>query len=215
MTLIAKNDGGDFTPAPAGNHVARCYSVLDLGTQHSDAFTWEGSAIPESDRPQILMIWELPNETIEVEGVMQPVVTSHFYNMFFNDKARLRKDLESWRGRQFTQEELQGFDISNVIGKPCMLNITHNERGKAKITSVAAMPKGMEAPAQVNESLLFTLDNYDQATFDRISDGIQNIIKKSPEWQAINAPNEGFRATGSADPTNPTDPGFDDDSIPF
>ena len=120
MTLVAKNDGGDFAPAPAGNHVAICYAIIDLGTQHSDAFTWEGSAIPAADRPQILMMWELPNEPVEIAdelgGGTKPAVTSHFYNMFFNDKARLRKDLESWRGRQFSQEELQGFDISKLLG---------------------------------------------------------------------------------------------------
>ena len=216
MTLIAKNDGGDFTPAPAGNHVAICYAVLDLGTQHSDAFTWEGSNIPAADRPQILIMWELPNELVEIEGEMQPAVTSHFYNMFFNDKARLRKDLESWRGRQFSQEELQGFDISKLLGVPCMLNIVHNDKGKAKITGVASMPKGLEVSKPTNDLLMFTLDNYDQAVFDSISEGIQNIIKRSPEWQALNQPKQGFRQTENPNPYEEAGPDVGDgENIPF
>ena len=215
MTLIAKDEGGNFTPAPAGNHVARCYSIIDLGTQHSDQFTWEGSTIPATDRPQILIMWELPNSLVDVEGEQQPAVTSHFYNMYFNDKARLRKDLESWRGRQFTQDELRGFDISNVIGHPCMLNVTHNDKGKAKITSVAAMPQGLAAPEQINESLMFTLDNYNKETFDKISEGIQNIIKRSPEWQALNQPKEGFRQTENPEPFEDARADEGDNPCPF
>ena len=34
MGLIARDSGGgDYKPAPAGNHIARCVQVIDLGTQ--------------------------------------------------------------------------------------------------------------------------------------------------------------------------------------
>ena len=38
MALIAKESGGSstFTPVPQGMHLARCYRVVDLGTQKSE-----------------------------------------------------------------------------------------------------------------------------------------------------------------------------------
>ena len=209
MTLTVKNEGGDFTPCAAGNHIGLCYSVIDLGTQHQDAFTWEGKPIAESNKPKILIMWEIPAEQVEIDGEMKPVVISKFYNAFFSDRASLRIHLEAWRGKGFTEEELSGFNIGNLLGKACMVNVVHKD-GKAKVAGIAAMPKGMPVPEQTNESILFDLDNYDQATFDKISEGIQNIIKRSPEWQAQNQPAQGFRNT-----ENPAPETFDDDDIPF
>ena len=217
MGLKLKDDGGNFTPAPAGNHVAICYGVLDLGTQHNDAFNYEGKAVPASDKPQILLMFEFPHEMIEIEGETKPAMISHFYNASFNEKATLRLHLEAWRGRQFSEEELCGFDISALLGKPCMVNVVHKENGKAKIAGIAAMVKGMEVPAVTNTLVSFDMDNYDQAVFDKISEGIQNIIKRSPEWQALNQPKEGFRSNDPAG-DNAEPPPFEDsdlDSVPF
>jgi hypothetical protein len=211
VSLTMKDTGGSFTPCPAGNHVAVCYAVLDLGTQHSDAFTWEGKSIPESTRPQVMLMWEIPAETVEVDGEKKPAVISKFYNAFFNDKATLRQHLESWRGRQFTEEELCGFNIMNVLGKGCMINVVHDAKGKAKITSVSALPKGMVAPKPTNPLVTIDMDDFNQVSFDSLSEGIQNIIKKSPEWQALNQPAQGFR---DKTPDNEP-PDFGDDDIPF
>ena len=211
MGLTMKDTGGgNFTPAPAGNHVALCYGVLDLGTQHSDAFTWEGKSIPASDRPQVLLMWEIPAEIVEIDGEDKPAVISKFYNAFFNDKAILRQHLESWRGRQFSEEELCGFNINNVLGKGCMINVVHDTKGKAKITSVSALPKGMEAPKPTNPLVTIDMDDFNQVSFDSLSEGLQNIIKKSPEWKAMNQPAQGFRDTPTDEP-----PDFSDDDVPF
>lgn len=208
MSLTMKDQGGTFTPCPAGNHIGVCYAVIDLGTQHSEAFTWEGKAIPESTRPQVLLMWEIPGETVTIEGEEKPAVISKFYNAFFNDKAALRQHLEAWRGRQFTEEELCGFNINNVLGKGCMINVVHDQKGKAKIAGIAALPKGITAPKPTNQVVWIDLDDFNQLKFDSLSEGIQNIIKKSPEWQAMQEPKrEGFR--------DHTPPDFEDDDIPF
>lgn len=208
MTLYVKEEGGSFVQCPAGNHLAICYGVIDLGTQHQSAFTWEGTPIAESDKPQILIMWECPAELVEIEGEMKPAGISKFYNAFFTERASLRIHLEAWRSKPFTAEELAGFDIGNLVGKPCMVNVVHTEKGKAKVAGIAAMPKGLKIPAQTNDSILFDLGDYDQKVFDSISEGIQNIIKRSPEWQAINAPKDGFRQT-----ENPAPEGFEDDDL--
>jgi len=213
MGLTVKNEGGDYTPCPAGNHAAICYAVIDLGTQHQDAFTWEGAPIAASDKPQILILWEAPGERVEIDGESRPAGISKFYNAFWGERASLRIHLEAWRGRPFTGDEIQAFNVGNLLGKPCMVNVIHTERGKAKVAGVAAWPKGMTPPTAENEQILFDLENYDQATFDKISEGIQNIIKKSPEWQAQNQPVQGFRQPEPAGAD--VGDGWTDDDIPF
>lgn len=209
MSLTMKNEGGDYTPAPAGNHMSICTGVIDLGTQHNDAFTYDNKSIPASDKPQVLITWELPLELIDIEGEQKPAGISNFYNASFNEKAKLRQHLESWRGVEFSEEELCGFDIANVLGKPCMLNIIHNDKGRAKITSVSGIPKGMNVPEMVAKPIHFDFDNYDQTVFDSISEGIQGIIKKSPEYQALND------AGTNESPGYGESPDFTDDDIPF
>lgn len=133
-------------------------------------------------------MWELPNETFEVDGQQKPFIVSKFYTNSLSEKANLRKDLESWRGQPFEVKELLGFDLMNVLGKPCILSIVHNEDGKAKVASVAKVMKGMECPPAVNSPDAFWIDEWDQAKFDSFSDGIKKLILESDECKANGKP---------------------------
>lgn len=195
--------GGSFTPAPVGTHAARCVKLIDLGTQHGE---YKGEP---TRRNQVLVTWELPSETIEIEGEQKPITTSKFYTNSLGEKANLRRDLEGWRGRTFSDAELDRFDLEAVLGKPCMLTIVGAENGKTKVASVSGLPKGMECPPQVNESFSFWLEDFDQAKFEKVSDGIKKIIQKSEEWSAIQ--NGGEIDSGEPPPRSD----FNDDDVPF
>lgn len=196
--------GGDFQQAPIGTHVARCIRLIDLGTQAGE---WQGK--PNS-RNQVLVMWELPNETLEIEGVAKPFIVSKFYTNSLGEKANLRHDLVQWRGRDFSPEELGKFDLQSILGAPCMISIVANDKGKHKVGGVMKMPKGQQAPEAKNPLLAFWLDEFNQATFDGLSDGLKKIIQKSPEYaEAVN---------GKQPRSQPEKAGhFDDmeDDIPF
>jgi len=182
MGRFAKESGGsDFTPAPVGSHVARCYKLTDLGTQTSD---YQGKVTMKN---QVLMTWELPLEMMAAgdDGVEKPFSVSKFYTNSLHEQANLRHDLEAWRGRAFTEEELDGFDLMSVLGKPCMLSIVAKPSGGTKVGSVSAIPKGFQVPPQFNLEESFWLEEYSQAGFDAIPKGIQKIIEKSPEWRGL------------------------------
>ena len=115
MSMIAKDSGGNFVSAPIGTHPARCYSIIDLGHQRNE---YEGQV---SVKQQVLISWELPLEDKLDDG--RPIGTSKFYTMSLNDKANLCIDLASWRGKAFTEEEKLGFDVSKLLGVPCILSI--------------------------------------------------------------------------------------------
>ena len=76
----------------------------------------------------------------------KPFLIKKDYRASLHEKAGLRKDLEAWRGRPFTNVELQGFDLENVVGAPCMLNVIHKQGSKggtfSNIAGIMPLAKG-------------------------------------------------------------------------
>ncbi len=206
MGLTATSSGGSFKSVDPGTYPARCFKVIDLGTQKRD---YNGKV---SYAHQVMIVWELPTELIE-EGdyAGQPYAVAKFYTLSLHEKANLRKDLEAWRGRGFTEEELKGFDLHNIIGKSCMVSVIHSDTGKTKVNGVMALVKGMSLPEAINPSVTFDIDKWDVAIFDSFSDGIKEIIKRSEE-----ARYKGEKIDRSAEYDEGDPPPFDPDSdIPF
>lgn len=203
MSLIASEGSGKaFQLVSADTHAARCYRIIDLGTQKGE---YQGK--PKVAR-KILINWE----TAEIGEDGKPLIIGKKYTLSLGDKAALRKDLQAWRGRAFTEAELKGFDIANLLGATVLLNIVHETKdGKtyANIASIMPVPKGMPVPAPVNDRVLFSLNDFDQEVFDSLSDGLKNMIKVSPEY---------VEATTGAAPVEQSSGGsasLDDDDIPF
>lgn len=203
MGRYASDSGGSFTPAPTGTHVARCVKLIDLGTQHGE---YMGEP---TRRNQVLVVWELPEETIEIDGEQKPITTSRFYTNSLGDKANLRNDLESWRGRGFTEAELDKFDLETILGVPCLLSIIDGKNGKTKVSSVSGLPKGMQCPPQVNRSFTFWLDEFDENKFSELSDGIKKIVEKSEEYRDM------VRGDRREERYMPPPSDLTDDDVPF
>lgn len=179
---LTDSGGKEFEQAPTGNHIGRCVGMIDIGTQ-------QGEYLGKTTHARKIVVrFELPNELIsEGDFAGKPFVVSKFYTASLSEKANLRKDLVSWRGREFTDEELRGFDAKNILDKPCMVNVTHNEKGKAKISGITPVPKGMTAPPRATDLLYFSLETeeFKASTFEGLSDYWKDHITKSPEYQDI------------------------------
>lgn len=176
---VTDSGNGDFEQAPAGTHIARCVRLIDLGTQYGD---YQGK--PTAAR-KIVVTWELPNALMtEGEFAGKPFLVGKWYTASIGEKANLRKDLVNWRGREFTEEELKGFEVKKLLGVSCMLSLTPNEKGKVRVTGVMKPPAGTTCPPQINANTYFSLerDEFSQAVFDGLSEYWQTEIKKSPEW---------------------------------
>jgi hypothetical protein len=192
--------GTEFEQAPTGAQVARCIKLIDIGTQTGE---WQGKP---THKRQVIITWELPKCLMsEGEYAGQPFTISKFYTASLSDRANLRHDLVAWRGREFSPEELAGFDAKNILGKTCMLNIIRNDKGKSRVDGVMQVPQGFEVPPQVNPSFYFSLDEFDSKAFEQLSKGIRGMVEASPEYRAI------------ANPEPSTGHGFDDvkDDIPW
>lgn len=208
MALIAKDNGGNFELAPAGVHAAVCTRVIDLGLQLSPMY---GKALHK-----IMIGFEISEKMSDG----RPFLISARYTLSLGIKATLRKDLESWRGRAFTKEELDGFDLAKVLGAPCMLNIVHSEDGKySNIKSIIPMPRGMPAIKPVGELLYFSIADWDDAVFNKLSDKLREKIlnrelpeEEQPAMQqrSDNGPFGGMANTWDAS----TSPGHATASVP-
>lgn len=127
--------GTSFTPAPAGTHQAVCVDVIDKG-QQPNPFK------PGTTQAKIDIAWQIA----ETRDDGKPYLVYKRYTLSLNEKASLRHDLESWRGRAFTPEEERRFDVETVIGANCLVSIQHNSKGDrtyANVMSVMPLLKGM------------------------------------------------------------------------
>ena len=138
-------------PVPAGTHHAVCYGIIAVGTQPSEKFT---------PSQKIIVCFEIPAERITIKDQDLPRGISKRYTLSLNEKSSLRKDLQSWRGKPFTQEELNGFDVSKVIGSNCLISVLHSDRAGAvyaDISGISALPRQMASVRPENTPLYFNL----------------------------------------------------------
>lgn len=169
--------------APEGAFVARCYQIVDLGT------TMQTGQFPGKKR-KVQFIFELPTELHEFErgeGDLKPFYARSIYNLSMNEKAVLRRDIEAWAGKKMTNEIAADFDIFTLLGKACLVNITHVEKGDstyANIIGMSPIPKGMVCPPAFNTPLCYNTEEHDEAVFNLLPEFIQDKIKMSDEWIA-------------------------------
>lgn len=169
-----------FAPAPAGWAVARCCSVIDLGTHidphwdkeiHSVRIGFELTASKRDDGKNHLIFKK--------------------YTLSHHPKSGLRKDLESWYGKAFDTKklnELGGFDLKIILDRAAFLNITHSQGEDvvyANISTIGPMPSGMDCPFLTVPKIYFELEEFNQQVFDSLNDRTKDLIKKSGEYRVM------------------------------
>ena len=204
MLIARATQTSTFKPVPPGSHLARCYRIIDLGTQKT-TFNGESKFIKK-----VMFQFEVHSE--DDDGPLktdkgEPMSISKNYTLSLSEKAVLRADLEAWRGREFSREELQGFELKNVLGAWCLITVTKATGNDGKeytnITGVSPVPKAMKQnlPTPFNQVGIFYIDDPDMEMFETLSERIRQKITETPEWKS--------RGKSSSAPIE------DDESIPF
>jgi hypothetical protein len=209
MSLIAKAESNksSFTPVPTGMHLARCFRIVDLGTQKS---SYKGT---DKFLRKVLVQFEIHSEDADGSPLLtdngEPLSISKRYTLSLGDMATLSKDLESWRGSTFTADERKGFNLEKLLGVWAMLNVTKSIGGDGKeytnietINPVPAQIKKAGLPDPHNDTMIYSIEKSDDDTFNKLSESIRKTISTSPEFQARNK-GSGKQA--------PYDDGFGDD----
>lgn len=196
MGLTAKDKGGkDFEPIPEDSHHGICYGIVDIGTHFNAKFgKWAH---------QCFLLFELPEVRVEINDKNLPRGVSKKFTVSLHKKAELRKYLQTWRGRAFTDEELQGWDIKKLLGVNCYIQILHEKKDDkiySNIAGISPLPKTVVKREPENKPVYFSFE-----------DGMTNIPAGVPGWIADQIKSAKEWGGGSTD----DEPGPPDDDIPF
>ena len=202
MALTAKDKGGgDYDPIPEDLHLAICYGIWDLGTQYSE--TWHINS------HKVVILWELPEVRGEFERegkkLNLPRAISKQFTLSLHKKSELRKMLESWRGKKFTEDELsKGFDLKKLLGVPCQLQVLHNKKDDkvyANIANIIKAPQGTNIKPE-NPLVFFSFEESTEIPAST-PEWIVKIIQQAKEWG------------GPCDPENDAPPQEQREEVPF
>lgn len=190
MSIYAEHKDAEFKSVKPGTYLGRCYRMIEIGTIKEEYLG------QEKMQQKVMISWELPTEKAifdESKGE-EPFAVSKTYTLSMNEKANLRKDLESWRGKGFTEEEAKKFDLTALLGKPCLMNIiqqpskTNPGRSYTVISSIMPLMKGQECPAQINPIRVLSYDEFNWELFESLSDYTKDKIKSSIEFRMMQEP---------------------------
>lgn len=178
MSLTAtEKGGGDFEMTPEGVYTGRCYKIIDLGTQ-----TTTGQ-YGTKEQHKVMISWELIGKDDPKMEDGRPFSVTQWYTVSLHEKSKMRADLEAWRGKKFSADELEGFDLGTVLGAYCMIQVVHDQTGKYANVQTIMSYKG-EKPAPVNPNVVFDIDEPDMDVFNAMSDNMQAKIMSAPEWNS-------------------------------
>ena len=109
MTLIARRPSRTYAQAPEGLFAAVAVDVQNLGL----------IAGAYGAKHKVRLVWQL--DQAAEDGRRYEV--ARVYTLSLHERATLRKDLESWRGREFTERELDGFDLEKLLGVNAQIQV--------------------------------------------------------------------------------------------
>lgn len=179
MSMIAKESTGvSIEKLENGVYTAVSSMIIDLGNQVSEKY--------QKTQRKFMMIWTVLGEDVEINGQKLPRTISKEYGFSLGDKSNLRKDLQAWRGQPFTADELQGFNILNVLNKACQLQIIKEEKNGNtynNISSIMALPKGTTVEGLEDTCYFDVEDESSWNNWYRIPTWIQEKIKKAENYE--------------------------------
>lgn len=181
MSLIAKKKAtSSVPPIDAGTYIGVCVGVIDIGEQKNEMYNTYSQ--------KVIFIFEVPSERIVIDDEDKPRWLSETYTVSLSEKSNLAKMLISWRGKDFTEDELDGFDLASMVGKPCQLQVLVAQKKDGgtcnKVAGIFGLPKGFESPKPENPLMVYSIEDGENETFLTLPEWIRGRIKKSTEWQA-------------------------------
>jgi hypothetical protein len=204
MSLVAKSTegGSSFIPVPTGMHLARCYRIIDLGTQKSE---YMGVV---KHLHKVMFQFEVHSEDAQgnptVTSKGDPMTVSKNFTVSLAEKSTLRKDLQTWRGKDFSSDELKGFELKNVLGQWAMISVVESQNNGNTYTNIASInpvPTSIKKngiPEGKNDLKLFSIDDADMTLFESFSDNLKNKIRQSPEWENLHGGPDTGSSAGAA-----------------
>lgn len=181
MADIIVSTTQEFEPLAEDFYNARCFAVVDVGVV--DYF--------ESKKELIYFGFEFPTEMVMLGKSLEPkILWTQSYTATLDKRSNLRRMLETWRGKAFTQEELKGFHLQNVLGAPCYVNVIQvpgkDGSVRNRIAGLAKLPKGVKVD-EINEEFIFNTlskeEDFSRLDSLKIPNWMKEQIKTTDEYK--------------------------------
>lgn len=184
--IIKENSSknNDYEPIPKGRHEAICVTIAGIGEQET-SYGVKNQVIVTWEIPSIVREWTKDGETKEGRAQI-----SRTFTCSLAPKASLRLLLESWRDKEFSQEELQGFDLKKLLGVSCMIKIKHQTSadGSKIYANIADVEpyEGKEKLETEATPVIYDPYNHDADAFSKLPDWIAGKVE-SPTSAGLEA----------------------------
>jgi hypothetical protein len=191
--------GGTFKalPLPEPQTVlARCYSMIDLGTQPN---LFNGK--PDPKRPfarKIYITWEFPTllAVFNDDKGEEPFVVGKEYTASTGDKSNLGLLISRWRNKPLSPIEQEAFDPATMVGKTGYISFLHkrkkkylatpidqlgaitNENTALEFNGIMPKPKDIECPPNRNPYYIWDWDVIETEGFEKHKEHFE----KMPKW---------------------------------
>lgn len=162
-----------------GMYDAVCTGIIDLGNQVNETY--------KNVSRKVRLVFELIGETYEMNDETKARQVAKEFTLSLSEKANLRSFLKTWRGKDFTADELSGFDLKSVLGKPGQLLIIHETSKKgntyAAIDSLIPLGKGRTVAASLSRQVFFDMDDPDTyGEYEMFPDFLKEKISKAENF---------------------------------
>jgi hypothetical protein len=150
--LTAGASTGSYELPSAGSHPGQFIGVIFGGTHETPAINGQ----PGSRARKLLFIIELPGERRSDD---KPHVILSECTASLHPKATLTKMVQAVTGGQLRDGER--FDVSTLVGKPCIVSIVHETRGDRvyhRVSSIGAPIKGMPLAESTYPPLVWSVN---------------------------------------------------------
>ena len=183
MTLfVSANNNSNSYLVPEGSHIGIINAIVDEGTHYSDLY--------KKNSHYVRIRFELPEERIEIKKdgktISEPRFISRRYTFTLHEKSSLKKDIEGAMGRGLAPDELERFNLSQVLGMNCQVTVKHTQNTsgetKARVAGLSALHKSMDEVKPEMEPIIYRINNTKDIP-ESIPDWQQNVIKSSDEWR--------------------------------
>jgi len=142
--IVAKNEGGkEYLPHPEMQTALVCVDLIDLGKRLK-----EFPGAEPKVQPTCALVFQSGEKNPETGKLYE---MQREFTISTHEKANLRKFLESWRGRPYTDAQIdEGLPLHKLVGQTALASIAHvkSQAGRvyANIASISPLPKQIPAP---------------------------------------------------------------------
>lgn len=182
-------------PIETGVYFAVCTIVADLGDQYSEKY--------KNVNRQLVLGFDIPSETVEIDGEQKPRQLSRRFTFSYTKKSNLFKTLSGWLGIT-SEDEIADFDLFELAGKGCQVQVAVNENNKNNVNALLALPRGVPAPVSSNPIVTYDVDEdgFEGQRWDALPEWIRNAVMQSEQYKEF-APDQPLDMPAENDPAEP------------